>query len=313
MSTQPVIEFDSVSRWYGDVLGINRVTTAIGRGITGLLGANGSGKSTLMNLACGLLRPSQGRVRVFGEPSWNNPGIHRRLGFCPQHDSFYELMTGFEFVYALLALRGYDRPTTRRLAEEALERVDLADAMNKRIASYSKGMRQRVKVALALADVPDVLVLDEPLNGLDARSRHDTIQLIQNYGREGRCVLISSHILHEIESLTDNILMLSQGYLLAEGDVREVRGLLRRIPHTVYLRCSAPRRLAALMFDLPGLVGVSLTPEEDAVAVKTYDLDAFYMRLNDVVLEHGIEVNYTSVADESIQAVFEYLSGGNHE
>lgn len=312
MNSSFIIEIDNVSRWYGDVLGINRISTTIRPGITGLLGANGSGKSTLMNMICGLIRPSQGRITVFGETNWNNPTMFRKLGFCPQHDTFYELMTGFDFIHSLLSLRGYDRPTTRRMAEQALERVNLQDAMNKRIASYSKGMRQRVKVALALADNPDVLVLDEPLNGLDAKGRHDMIQLILSYGREGRNVLISSHILHEVEQLTDNILMLSQGYLMAEGDVHEVRDMLRRIPHKVYLRCREPRRLSALVFELESVVSIALTPEEDGVVIKTYDLDEFYMRLNEIVVDHQLKVSFVTVADESIQAVFQYLSGGNN-
>ncbi|MFH0793069.1 MAG: ABC transporter ATP-binding protein, partial [bacterium] len=302
-----------VSRWYGEVLGINRITATLMPGITGLLGSNGAGKSTLMNLVCGLIRPSQGRIRVFGERVWNNPGPFRHIGYCTQTDAFYERMSALDFLVSLLSLRGYDSNTTRRLAVQALERVKLHDAMNKRLMSYSKGMRQRVKVALALADNPDILVLDEPLNGLDALGRHEMIDLIKSYGREGRNVVISSHILHEIEEMTDSILMLSNGYLLAEGDVREVRQLLRRHPHKIYLRCDQPRRFASLLFDQDGVSSVRVNPDGDDLVAETYDLDSFYTRLNEIVLESKIHVTLVTVSDENIAAVFKYLSENNRE
>ncbi len=308
----PIIEIENLSRWYDEVLGVNRITATILPGITGLLGPTGAGKSTLMNLICGLLRPSQGTVHIFGEPIWNNPRPLYRIGYCTQHDTFYERMTGFGFLYALLSLRGYGRKTTRRLAEQALERVNLRYAAHKRLASYSKGMRQRIKVALALAHNPDILILDEPLNGLDAVGRHETIELIRSYGREGRNVLISSHILHEIEAMTDNILMLSNGYLLAEGDVREVRKLLTRHPQQIYLRCNAPRCFASLLRGQDGIVSVRLDADGEGILTETYDLNAFYTRLNDIVLEHNIHVSFVTVADESIQAVFKYLSENHY-
>lgn len=310
---KPIIEMKNLSRWYGEVLGVNRISATVQPGITGLLGPNGAGKSTLMNLICGLLRPSQGAALVFGERIWNNPSPLRSLGYCTQYDTFYEGLSAFEFLYSLLSLRGYDRTATRRLAIEALERVNLQDVMNKRLASYSKGMRQRVKVALALADNPDILVLDEPLNGLDAVGRYDMIELIKSYGKEGRNVLISSHILHEIESMTDNILMLSNGYLLAEGDVREVRSLLKQHPHRIYLRTSEPRRFASLLFAQDGILSVELDQDGEGMVAQTYDLDAFYINLNKIVLEQGIHVSLATISDESIQAVFKYLSGNNHD
>ena len=310
---KPIIEMINLSRWYGEVLGVNRISATVQPGITGLLGPNGAGKSTLMNLICGLLRPSQGAALVLGERIWNNPRPLRRLGYCTQYDNFYEGLSAFEFLYSLLSLRGYDCPATRRLAVEALERVSLQDVMNKRLASYSKGMRQRVKVALALADNPDILVLDEPLNGLDAVGRYEMIELIKSYGREGRNVLISSHILHEIESMTDNILMLSNGYLLAEGDVREVRSLLKEHPHRIYLRTSESRRFASLLFAQDGIISVELDHDGEGLVAQTYDLDAFYINLNKIVLEQGIHVTLATISDESIQAVFKYLSGNNHE
>jgi len=308
----PVIEIQNLSRWYGEVLGVNHINAKVSPGITGLLGPNGAGKSTLMNLICGLLKPSQGNVKVYGEKVWNHPSILRRLGYCTQYDSFYEGMSAFDFINILLSIRGYKRERTCRIARQALERVNLQEAMHKRLASYSKGMRQRVKLALALADDPDILVLDEPLNGLDAVGRHEIIELIHSYARQGRNILISSHILHEIEAMTDNILMLSHGYLLAEGDVREVRGLLRKHPHKVYLRCSDLRRFASILFSQDGILSVELESEGEGLYVKMYDLDSFYKRLNEIVLEHDINVSLVTISDESIQAVFKYLSGNNH-
>ena len=308
----PVIELKNLSRWYGEVLGVNRITATIYPGITGLLGPNGAGKTTLMNLICGLLRPSQGSVRIFGKPVWNNPKILSRIAYCTQYDSFYERMTGFEFLYFLLSVRGYDRATAKLLAVQALERLKLHDVMNKRLGGFSKGMRQRVKVALALADNPEILVLDEPLNSLDVVGRHEMMELIKSYGCEGRNVLISSHILHEIEAMTDNILMLSHGYLLAEGDIREVRGLLKQHPHKIYIRCDAPRRFASLLFEMNGAHSVQLDPDGEGLVAQTFDLDSFFHRLNDIVLNNHIHVSLVTVSDESIRAVFEYLTESAH-
>lgn len=310
---KPIIEMNNLSRWYGEVLGVNKVTATILPGITGLLGPNGAGKSTLMNLICGMLKPSHGYIKIFSEDVWDNRNIYYKLGYCTQYDNFYESMTGFEFLNSLITLRGYDKEYTKTLSEQSLIRLKLDHAMNKKISTYSKGMRQRLKVALALADNPEILVLDEPLNGLDAVGRKEMIDLIISYGKEKRNVIISSHILHEIEAMTDNILMLSHGYLLAEGDVREVRGLLRQHPHKIFLRCDAPRKLASILFAQDGISSVTLETDEEAIIIQTYDLDSFYNNLNIIVLEHKIHVDFVTIADENIQAVFKYLSETNHD
>ena len=257
----PSIRLDNVSRWYGEVLGVNKVTVAINHGITGLVGPNGSGKSTLMNLICGLLRTDQGRVRVLGEPVWMNPALRHRIGYCTQVDHFYETFTGLQFMRAMLALHGRGGEWAYRTAREALDRVDLSEARNRRIRTYSKGMRQRVKIALALAHQPEVLVLDEPFNGLDPVGRHEMMQLFEDYAREGRTILVSSHVLYEIEQLTGQILMMSNGYVLAEGLIRDVRDLLRHHPFHIYLRCNQGRRLAALMLQEDGVTSVSIEDE----------------------------------------------------
>ncbi len=312
MTLDTTIEIENASRWYGEILGINKVTAQILPGITGLLGPNGAGKSTLMNLICGLLRPSHGCIHVFGETVWNNPAAMRRIGFCTQHDRFYENMTGYEFLRSLLSLRGYQSRRTAIMAEQALDVVQMTYAMNKKIASYSKGMRQRVKVALAISDNPDILVLDEPLNGLDAVGRHDMIGLVRQYAGEGRIVVISSHVLHEIEDMTESILMMRGGYLLAEGDVRDVRELLRKHPHKIYIRCRKQRPFAARLVEQADIVSVSLLDDASGLVIETCDLDAFYTRLNSLVLEDGFQVDVVTVSDENIQSVFRYLAENEH-
>ena len=307
----PTIRLENVSRWYGEVLGVNKIDVEIHPGITGLVGPNGSGKSTLMNLICGLLRAGQGTVTVLGEPAWNNPAMQRRLGYCTQVDRFYERFSGLQFVRALLALHGRGTRWADRTARQALERVHLADSMQRRIGTYSKGMRQRVKIALALAHQPEVLVLDEPFNGLDPQGRREMMQLFADYAREGRTLLVSSHILHEVGEMTDRILMMSNGYVMAEGEVRHVRDLLRRHPFQVFIRCNRPRRLAAMMLDEPSVSSVEFT-DADTVTVATSDPDAFYLRLNEVVLQDGIELNMVTLADENVQSIYQYLAGKEH-
>lgn len=308
-----LIELTNVSRWYGEVIGVNKITTTVRPGITGLLGPNGAGKSTVMNLITGMIRPSQGEVRVLGETAWNNPPLMARLGFCAQADSFFEAMTGREFIERLLMLRGWAEERARVAAVHALEQLGMTANMDRRIRSYSKGMRQRVKVALAIAHNPDILVLDEPLNGLDAVGRHEMIELIRRFGREGRNVIISSHVLHEIESMTNNILMVAGGYLLAEGQVREVRESLRRHPHRVLLRCDDPRAAAVYFLKNDHILSAKVEELDHAVVLETRDLDAFYNDLYAFVLDHGADVSLVTVADENISSIFDYLGSGKSE
>lgn len=307
----PTIRLENVSRWYGEVLGVNKIDVEILPGITGLVGPNGSGKSTLMNLICGLLRPGQGSVTVLGESAWNNPELQRRLGYCTQTDSFYEHATGLQFIRWLLALHGRGREWTERTAREALARVRLTESQDRQIRTYSKGMRQRVKVALALAHQPEILVLDEPFNGLDPQGRREMMQIFADYAREGRTLLVSSHILHEVGEMTSRILMMSNGYAMAEGEVHHVRDLLRRHPFQVFIRCNAPRRLAASMLDEPSVQGVEFE-NDDSMTVATNDPDAFYLRLNDVIMQDGIEVDMVTLADENVQSIYRYLAGKEH-
>jgi ABC-2 type transport system ATP-binding protein len=302
----PVIAADHVSKWYGQVIGLNDVTVNVPPGITGLLGPNGAGKSTFMKLITGQLNPSKGGVTVLGEPIWRNPKLYFRIGFCPEQDSFYDRMTGLEWVTALVRLNGLGEREANEAAQRALTAVDLMEAANKKIGAYSKGMRQRVKLAQAIVHDPDLLILDEPLSGMDPLARRRTIRLIREWARAGKSILVSSHILHEIESMTGNILLINNGRILAEGDVHHIRDLIDEHPHTVYVRAEDPRGLARQFLARDDVR--SLKFEENAVVVETGKPDAFYARLTELAAsgEFGIIEEVTS-PDDNLQAVFQYL------
>jgi ABC-2 type transport system ATP-binding protein len=301
-----ILATDHLSKWYGQVSGLNDVTVSVPPGITGLLGPNGAGKSTFMKLITGQLRPSKGTVSVLGEPIWENPKLYFRMGFCPEQDAFYERMTGVEWVSALARLNGFDEPAARAAAERALATVDLLDAAKKRIGAYSKGMRQRVKLAQAIVHDPELLILDEPLSGMDPLGRRRTIRLIRDWARHGKSVVVSSHILHEIESMTTNILLINNGRILAEGNVHQIRDLIDEHPHTVYIRASDPRRLAQEF--LARAEVISLRFEPGALVVETATPDAFYAGLTEMVAsgEYG-DVDSLTSPDDNLQAVFKYL------
>jgi ABC-2 type transport system ATP-binding protein len=301
-----VIAAEHLSKWYGQVIGLNDVTLTLPSGITGLLGPNGAGKSTFMKLVTGQLKPSKGQITVLGEPIWQNPQIYFHIGFCPEQDAFYERMTGLEWVTALVRLNGVGDRAAADLAHKALEAVDLVDAANKKIGAYSKGMRQRVKMAQALAHDPDLLILDEPLAGMDPIARRKTIRMIKDWGRAGKSVLVSSHILHEIESMTANILLINQGRILAEGNVHQIRDLIDEHPHTVYIQAEQPRGLAREFLAHDDVL--SLKFEDEAVVVQTARPDAFYARLTDLASSGEIgAIHEVTSPDDNLQAVFQYL------
>ena len=297
---------DHLSKWYGQVIGLNDVSVTVPPGITGLLGPNGAGKSTFMKLITGQLRPSQGSIAVLGEPIWQNPGLYHRIGFCPEQDAFYERMTGLEWVTALVRLSGVTGAEAAAMAARAIEDVELTDAANKKIGAYSKGMRQRIKMAQALAHNPDLLILDEPLGGMDPIARRKAIRMIKDWGRAGKSVIVSSHILHEIESMTANILLINQGRILAEGNVHQIRDLIDEHPHTVHIKADKTRALAREFLGYDDVL--SLKFEEGAVVVQTGRPDAFYARLTDLAASgaHGAIHEVTS-PDDNLQAVFQYL------
>ena len=302
----PIVAADHLSKWYGQVIGLNDVSVTVPPGITGLLGPNGAGKSTFMKLITGQLKPSKGTIAVLGEAIWGHPALYHRIGFCPEQDSFYERMTGLEWVTALVRLNGVADATAASMAARAIEIVELTDAANKKIGAYSKGMRQRIKLAQALAHDPDLLILDEPLSGMDPIARRRTIRLIKDWGRAGKSVVVSSHILHEIESMTANILLINQGRILAEGNVHQIRDLIDEHPHTVHIKADHTRALAREFLAHDDVLSLRL--EEGAVVVQTGRPDAFYARLTDLAAsgEHGAIHEVTS-PDDNLQAVFQYL------
>jgi ABC-2 type transport system ATP-binding protein len=301
-----VIAAESLSKWYGQVIGLNDVTVSVPSGITGLLGPNGAGKSTFMKLITGQLRPSKGAVKVLGEPIWENPKLYFRIGFCPEQDAFYDRMTGLEWVTALVRLNGYGEDDATQAAHRALETVDLLEAANKKIGAYSKGMRQRVKLAQAIVHDPDLLILDEPLAGMDPLGRRKTIRLIRDWGRAGKSIVVSSHILHEIEAMTSNILLINNGRILAEGDVHHIRDLIDEHPHTVYVRGAEPRRLAREFLTRDDVL--SMRFEEGAVVVETARPDAFYGRLTEMAASREFgSIDEVTSPDDNLQAVFKYL------
>jgi len=302
----PLISADHVSKWYGQVIGLNDVSVTVPAGITGLLGPNGAGKSTLMKLITGQLKPSKGTVAVFGEPIWRNPRLFFRIGFCPDQDAFYERMTGLEWLTALVRLNGLSDNEANEAARRALVAVDLMDAAGKKIGAYSKGMRQRVKLAQAIVHDPELLILDEPLAGMDPLARRRTIRLVREWARAGKSVIVSSHILHEIEAMTANILLINNGRILAEGDVHSIRALIDTHPHTVYVRAENPRGLARDFLDRADVRSMKF--EDRAVTVETGTPDAFYARLTELAAsgEYGTIDEVTS-PDDNLAAVFQYL------
>ena len=302
----PIVQAEHLPKWYGQVSGLNDVTVSIPPGITGLLGPNGAGKSTFMKLMTGQLKPSQGSIRVLGTSLWNAPEAFSRIGFCPEQDAFYDRMTGLEWVTALVKLNGLSEAEADTAARRALDLVDLSDAAGKKIGAYSKGMRQRVKLAQALVHDPEVLILDEPLTGMDPLQRRKTIRLVKDWAKRGRHVIVSSHILHEIEVMTSNILLITNGRILAEGNVHQIRELIDTHPHTVHIKAADPRALAARLIHDEGVTRVAF--DTDALTVETRQPDAFYRRITDLAAsrEAGAIAEVTS-PDDNLQAVFSYL------
>jgi ABC-2 type transport system ATP-binding protein len=302
----PIVTADHLSKWYGQVIGLNDVSVDVPPGITGLLGPNGAGKSTFMKLITGQLRPSKGTVRVLGEPIWDNPRVYCEVGFCPEQDAFYERMTGREWVTALVRLNGLTEQEADAAARRALEIVEMTEFADRKIGGYSKGMRQRTKLAQAIVHDPQLLILDEPLSGMDPLGRRKAIRLIRDWARAGKSIIVSSHILHEIESMTANILLINNGRILAEGDVHHIRDLIDEHPHSVYVRTADPRRLAREF--LAGDDVRSLKFEPGAVVVETGKPDAFYARLTEMAAsgEFG-PIDEVTSPDDNLQAVFQYL------
>ncbi len=304
-----VISATHLSKYYGHVLGLDDVSLEIEAGITGLLGPNGAGKSTFMKLATGQMKPNLGAVAIRGRRVWNAPEIFRTVGFCSEPDAFYEDMTGFEFLAGLLRFYGFSRKEIGERAARALDIVELTKDKDRLIRGYSRGMRQRVKFAQAIAHDPEILILDEPLSGLDPLGKRKLIKLIRGFKDEGRTVLVSSHVLPEIEALTSRVALIHQGKVLAEGDVPYIRELIEAHPHQISVRSSDPRALAARFVGDPSILRMTFGGDGRTLVVETRKRDVFFGRLAPAVLEAGIEVEEISSPDDNLEAVFKYLVG----
>ena len=299
------IELTRVSRWYGQVIALNDVSLSIGPGVTGLLGPNGAGKSTFMRLAAGQIAPSQGEMRVLGLAPHRSPEVFHRLGLCPDVDAIWDGLSGREFLVAVLGLSGFSRAECRDRAERALADVDLVDAGGRRVASYSQGMRQRLKLAQAWAHDPAVLLLDEPLTGLDPVHRRRVIDLVRRWGEAGRTIVVSSHILWEVEAMTRRIVLIHKGRVLAEGDIHEIRDLLDEHPHSVALRSRDARALAREIVAWPHVLSLAIGAEGEWLTVETARPDDFYGALPDLAVSLGVSDMYSP--DDDLESVFRYL------
>ena len=307
---QTEIVFDNVSKFYGEILGVNRVTLSIPPGITSLVGPNGAGKTTLMNLMTGLLRPTRGTVNVLGIPTDQPEVLFRTVGYCSQFDSFPRGLTGREFISSFLMVSGFSKTEAEDLSTKALERVDLLPAADRKIGAYSKGMRQRARLAQSIAHQPSVLILDEPLNGLDPMVRAETIALFKQLAAEGLHLIISSHILHEVDMMSDRVVLLNNGYVVAEGAIHGVRDEMdMEHPMQILIRCDKPTALAARMFSSDHLVEARVHDDRHGLFVKTRDPDKFYLLLNEVVAQGEIDIESVAPADDDLNAVYEYLIG----
>ena len=310
VSPEQTITFDNVSKFYGEILGVNRVSLAIPPGITSLVGPNGAGKTTLMNLMTGLLRPTRGRLSVLGIPTDQPEQLFRKVGYCSQFDSFPRGLTGREFIKSFLMVSGFASKEANELTTKALERVDLVAAADRRIGAYSKGMRQRVRLAQSIAHQPSVLILDEPLNGLDPVVRAETIALFKQLAAEGLHLIISSHILHEVDMMSDRVVLLNNGYVVAEGAIHGVRDEMDvEHPMQVLIRCDQPSLLAARMFRNDNVVEARLHDDRRGLFVKTRNPDRFYLLLNEVVAQGEIEVETIAPVDDDLSAVYDFLIG----
>lgn len=303
------ILFEDVSKFYGEVLGVNRISLNLPPGITTLVGPNGSGKTTLMNLMTGLVQPSRGRISVLGMSPGDASEFFRQVGYCTQFDSFPVGLTGGEFVMDSLLLHGMSEAEAFRLTDEALHRVRLAEAAGRRIAGYSKGMRQKIRLAQAIAHHPRVLVLDEPLNGLDPMARAESLALFEELGRQGLHLIISSHILDEVDRISDRVVLITGGYLVAEGDIHQVRHEVRDKPMQVLIRCDRPELLASRMFSVNHCVEARLHTEGGGVFIRTGDINQFYSLLGEIAVEGLVRIDSVAPADDDTQAIYQYLIG----
>jgi ABC-2 type transport system ATP-binding protein len=302
-----------LSKFYGEVLGINRVSVTIDPGITSLVGPNGSGKTTLMNLLTGLLQPSRGDISVLGISPSDPERLFRVMAYCSQFDSFPRGVTGREFVTSYLLVHGFSKKQAGDMASAVLDRVGLTEAADRKVAGYSKGMRQKARLAQAISHGPRVLILDEPLNGLDPMARAETIGLFRALAAQGMFLIISSHILHEVDMMSDNVVLLNNGYVVAEGNVQGVREEMDEHPAEILVRCDRPSLLAEKAFTLDSTVEAKIHVDRNGLFVKTRDVDGFYLLVNRLVVDDGLKIDSVAPADDDLNAVYQYLIGSDGE
>lgn len=309
MDNNAIVQTQNLSKWYGEVMGVNDVTLSIHTGITGLLGPNGAGKTSLLKLMTGQLKPNMGIITVLNQPVWNNYLLTKQIGYCPDIELAYQFMTGYEFISFFATLSGYAESMVRDRTFNVLETVDMLEAKDKPIGSYSKGMRQRIKLAQALVHEPELLFLDEPLTGLDPIGRRHVMNLLKKLAEQGISMVVSSHILYEIESLTETILLIHQGRILAEGTISDIRELIDEHPHKVYLSADEPRRLAQVCLPFDDILSVTFGDKAGDVIIETAKPDAFYARLPQILIENELNVSQLYSPDDNLSAVFKYLVG----
>lgn len=301
------LTFENVTKFYGPVIGVNDVSCRVRPGITALFGANGAGKSTMIKLASGQLRPSLGRVRIGDRSTWST-AAKRHFGYSPDVNSFYEEMSGREFVYVMARLYGYSRGEAKRRAEDALERVGMAARASRPIGGFSHGMRQRIKLAQSLVNDPEVFLLDEPMSGIDPGGRRDFHRLLKELADAGKTILVSTHMLSEVEDLADVILMMARGRIIAFGSLAEIRAMLDDEPLTVGIVSPDARRLAALLVETTDVRSVDV--QNDVLTIRTRTPDIFFQHLADHVISHKIDVRRLETLDAGADAVFSYLQRG---
>lgn len=306
---KPVIKANELSKWYGNVLGISEISVEIVPGIKGLLGPNGAGKSTFLKIISGQLKPNIGTITIMDQPVFSNHKLFSHIGFCPEHDCYYKGNTGWEQVLFMAKLQGFDKKEAAEKTEKAIDRVGLLKSKDKLVREYSLGMKQRLKFATSIVHEPDILMLDEPLKGIDPLWRVKIVQVIKDFGKEGKTVLVASHILPEIEAMTNDIILIHQGKIFAEGDIHYIRNLMDSHPHMISVRCAKPRELAASMVEQDYILDINFNRENQKVTFKTDKRDVFFDQLNRLIVEQELDITEIISPDDNLQAVFDYLVG----
>jgi len=302
-----IVVADNVSKWYGHVLGVSDINWTLKGGVVGLLGPNGAGKSTLIKMMTGLLQPSRGSLKVYGESPFDSIEVRRRIGYAPEHEKSWDELTALELVTAMAELAGVPRNRSREAARASIAQMGMSYAETRRVKGFSKGMRQRTKLATAIVHEPDFILLDEPLTGVDPKARIDIVEQIKKLGEAGKTIVISSHVLYEIEALTTEIVVIYRGQVLAEGNIFEIRKLIDRHPHRIRIECDKPRQLAAVVAAEDHIARIGF--ERGAVLIETRDPDRCYERIGEAILGNTIAVTAMTSPDNNLGAVFEYLTG----